>query len=84
MSLKQAQGKRDKVVAPSELKNQDIARKSLVARLPIRRGEAFSSDNLTMKRPGNGLSPYHYWKVLGKQAKQDIAADELLAEEHFM
>ena len=46
----------------------------------IRKGEIFSVDNLAVKRPGTGKSPYLYWRVLGTQAKQDLKAGELIDE----
>ncbi len=65
-----------KCATSSELKNRPIARRSLVAATPIRRGEVFSADNLACKRPGDGLSPMHYWQLLGQTASRDFAADE--------
>lgn len=64
--------------APGELKNRAVARKSLVAAAPIRAGEAFTERNLTVKRPGTGLSPMRWDEVLGKTAPRDFAADELI------
>jgi N-acetylneuraminate synthase len=73
-----ALGSRFKVSSPSELKNRDIARKSLVAARSIRKGERFSEENLTSKRPGNGISPMHYWDWIGKVAKRDFQPDEAI------
>jgi len=50
---------------PSEIKNKAIARKSLIAARDIKQGELFCASNLQVKRPGNGLSPYSYWDLLG-------------------
>lgn len=74
--VEQALGDGRKRVADSERKNRAIARKSLVAARPIRAGEAFSENNLTAKRPGDGLAPIHYWALLGRPAGRDYAADE--------
>lgn len=63
---------------PSELKNVDIARKSLVVAEPIRKGELFSERNLTVKRPGNGISPMDYWEFIGRVAEKDYEADEVV------
>ena len=63
---------------PSEMKNMDIARKSLVALRPISAGEPFSEDNLGAKRPGSGVSPMDYWDWLGKKAPRDFKPDEAL------
>lgn len=62
--------------APSEMKNRDIARRSLVASSAIRAGQLFSAENLTAKRPGNGVSPFEYWNYLGQPASRNYEADE--------
>lgn len=62
----------------SEKPNIDIARKSIVARCPIKKGEAFTKDNLAVKRPGNGTSPMKWFDVLGTYAKHDYEKDELI------
>jgi N-acetylneuraminate synthase len=63
---------------PSEIKNINIARKSIVAKKDIHKGELFSSDNIIIKRPGNGVSPYKYWELINKTAKKHYAEDELI------
>ena len=60
----------------SELKNKDIARKSIVAGLDILEGEALTIKNIQIKRPGTGKSPYCYWDVLGKKATRKYSAGE--------
>lgn len=67
-----------KVPAPVELANRVIARKSLVASRPIAKGEAFTEANLTVKRPGNGVSPFEYWSWIGKTSLRDYDEDEAL------
>lgn len=62
----------------SELKNIPIARKSLVAARPIRSGDMFSESNVAAKRPGDGVSPYKYWAMLGRTANRDYEEDEAL------
>jgi sialic acid synthase SpsE len=62
----------------SEAKNQPIARKSLVAARDIARGEIFSKENLTAKRPGNGVSPMDFWLYLGERARRDYRTDDLI------
>lgn len=62
----------------SEKKNMAIARKSLVAAQCIRKGEVFTEENLTVKRPGNGISPMEWDNVIGKVAIQDFNEDELI------
>ena len=78
--VEQALGSGLKIPAPSELKNIDIARKSLVAAVPIRRGERFVASNLTTKRPGHGISAMRYHDYLDRVATRDYAADELIDE----
>jgi N-acetylneuraminate synthase len=67
-----------KAPAASELKNRDIARRSLVAASAIKKGEAFTADNLTAKRPGTGISAMRIDEWVGKVATRDYAADELI------
>ncbi len=62
----------------SESLNRSIVRKSIVARQSIRQGERFSIENLTVKRPGTGLSPTLWDQLLGKAASRDFARDELV------
>lgn len=62
----------------SERKNIAIARKSVVAAIDIKKGDVISEENITIKRPGNGISPLSWESLLGKRAERDFAADELL------
>ncbi|WP_448563712.1 N-acetylneuraminate synthase [Thalassotalea ganghwensis] len=73
-----AMGSGVKEPSPSELKNRAVARKSLVAKCAIEKGEQFSEDNLTIMRPGSGLGPEQYWQVLGKTAKRSFAEGDLI------
>ncbi|MFT3858159.1 MAG: N-acetylneuraminate synthase [Aquabacterium sp.] len=77
-NIEQAMGDGIKRPSPSERENKPIARKSIVAARPIQAGEAFSEDNLTVKRPGTGISPMRWDDVLGKRASRTFAADELI------
>ena len=61
-----------------EHQNKKIVRKSLVAKKNIKKGEFFSELNLTCKRPGRGLSPYFYKKMIGTKSKFDFKADHLI------
>ena len=63
---------------PSEIKNKGIARKSLVAAKSIKSGQIYSTENLAIKRPGNGASPYLYWELLGKVALRDYTEGEVI------
>ena len=65
-----------KAVSASEAGNKPVARKSIVAARPIRKGEIFTAENLTTKRPGDGVSPMRWHEVLGCAAKRDFAEDE--------
>ena len=67
-----------KIVTESEAKNKIVARKSIVAKKKISKGEVFTEDNITCKRPGNGISPMYWYDVLGKKAESDFEEDELL------
>jgi len=64
--------------APSEVKNMNAIRKSIVTAKKIRTGEPFTTDNLAVKRPGSGISPLHYWELLGRKAIRDFEADEVI------
>lgn len=76
--IEAAMGDGVKSARPSELPNRDIARKSLVAARPIKAGELLTEDNLTVKRPGTGLSPMLWDSILGTRAERDLQTDELL------
>ncbi|WP_139453557.1 N-acetylneuraminate synthase [Campylobacter armoricus] len=78
--LEQALGDGIKKPSQSESKNKIIARKSLVAKKVIKKGEYFSEENLTTKRPGNGICAMKYDKYLGKIASRDYVEDELIDE----
>ena len=62
----------------SELKNMEIARKSIVAKTAINKGDIFSESNITTKRPGNGISPMQWDDVIGQVAQADFNEDDLI------
>jgi N,N'-diacetyllegionaminate synthase len=62
----------------SEMKNIEIARKSIVAKKIIAKGEVFSEHNITTKRPGNGISPMQWDDVIGKVSQLDFNEDDLI------
>ena len=62
----------------SEQENKKIVRKSIVAKKFIKKGEFFSKDNLTVKRPGYGKSPMKWPKIIGKKAKKNYEQDEFI------
>lgn len=76
--IEAARGTGDKQPAASEIPNMTVARKSIVAARDIKAGEVFSEENITVKRPGNGVSPMMWDSVLGKTAKQDFKFDQLI------
>jgi len=76
-----ALGSHIKSPAPSELGNRDVVRKSIVVARNIARGEIFSLENVCVKRPGGGLSPFLFWELLGRSAKRDYRKDEVLGDE---
>ena len=73
-----ALGTKLKIISPSEKKNLEIARKSLVASSKINKGDKFTSSNISIKRPGTGISPMSYYKVLGKIANENFEIDDLI------
>jgi len=62
----------------SEIKNIEIARKSIVAAKTIKKGEVFNDENLTIKRPGTGISPMRWDEVIGKEAARDYSTDDFI------
>lgn len=67
-----------KAPSPSELKNVSVARKSIVASKAISKGEVFTAENITVKRPGNGISPMKWFDVIGQIANRNFVADEMI------
>ena len=76
--VEQALGSGLKTVAPSEAANITVARKSIVASRPIAKGELLTPDNITVKRPGNGISPMLWDSVIGSRAVKDFDYDSLI------
>lgn len=77
-NIEKALGSSEKKVSDSERKNIAIARKSIVAATEIKKGEILTEENLTVKRPGTGISPMHWEEVLGTTAVRDFQEDELI------
>ncbi len=73
-----ALGDGEKKVQASEIANRNVARKSIVAKYNIKKGERFTVENITTKRPGNGISPMLWNEILGTIATRDFAEDELI------
>ena len=77
-NIELALGDGEKRVAESERPNIEVARKSIVASRPIAAGEIFTEENITVKRPGNGISPMKWDLVIGQRAKKDFPYDSLI------
>lgn len=77
-NIELAIGSGKKHVSDSERPNLVVARKSIVAATDIRKGEILTEENITVKRPGNGISPMKWDSVLGTAATRDFRADELI------
>lgn len=77
-NISEAIGSDRKVVSPSERDNIVVARKSIVASRHISKGEILTQDNITVKRPGNGLSPMLWDSVIGTAAVRDFEYDTLI------
>ena len=73
-----ALGSNEKKPSEIELKNRLVARKSIVAKKAIKAGEELTEDNITTKRPGSGINPMKWNKVIGTKAVRDFEEDELI------
>lgn len=82
-AVEKSLGSSEKLVTQSEAKNKIVARKSIIASRPIKKGDVFTVDNITTKRPGNGISPMFWYEVLGKTAEQDFEEDQLIQDSRF-
>ena len=69
-------GEKKKILSNSEKDNLKIARKSIVAKINILKGDIFSDKNLTTKRPGTGLSPLFWYKIIGKKSHKSFKKDD--------
>jgi N,N'-diacetyllegionaminate synthase len=77
-NTEKAMGNGIKKPSPSEIKNIPIARRSIVAKMSIIKGESFSEDNLTVKRPGTGVSPMEWDSYMKKSADRKYQKDDLI------
>jgi N-acetylneuraminate synthase len=78
-SVETALGDSVKCPRPSELSNRDVSRKSIVAASNITKGEIFTKENITIKRPGTGKCPMAYWDVLGSKCEYEYQIDDIIA-----
>ena len=76
--IEKALGNGDKKPSSSEKKNITVARKSIVATKKISAGEVLTEENITVKRPGTGISPMRWLEVIGTKAVRDFEEDELI------
>lgn len=81
--IEKSLGSYEKKVDPVEEKNKIVARKSIVAKCKIKKGEIFSEKNLTVKRPGNGISPMNWYNILGKISEFNFEEDEVILDSRF-
>lgn len=77
-NVEEAIGSAEKHATASETPNKEVARKSIVAARAIAQGEVLTEENITVKRPGNGISPMLWDSVIGTKAKRDFIYDELI------
>lgn len=77
-NIEVALGSGKKEPAESEKKNMEIVRKSIIASCHIRKGEILTEENITVKRPGNGISPMSWFEIIGQNAIRDFKEDELI------
>lgn len=77
-NIELALGNGIKKPSKSEIPNKSIARKSIVAKIAIKKGEILTEKNITIKRPGNGISPMHWDEIIGTKASQYYNEDELI------
>lgn len=77
-NVEKAIGTGEKKPSKSEIKNINIARKSIVAKKNISKGEVLNEDNITCKRPGGGISPMEWFDVIGTTAVRDFVEDEMI------
>lgn len=77
-NIEKSMGDGRKKPSASECPNKAVARKSIVAARKIRKGEIFTEENMTTKRPGSGISPMKWFEVLGQESPCDFEEDELI------
>jgi len=77
-NIEKALGNYEKKPSPSESINMDVVRKSIVANQVIKKGDVLSDNNITTKRPGTGISPMEWDKVIGTLAAKNYKIDDLI------
>lgn len=76
--IEKALGDGEKRPTEAEIKNKEVARKSIVAAKDIAKGEILTEENLTTKRPGSGINPMRWYEVIGSVAVRDFEEDEIV------
>lgn len=79
-NIEEALGDGIKRLMPSEIGNREVVRKSIVTSQPVQNGQVFTEENLTTKRPGTGVSPMEWDRIIGTKAHRDFFVDELIDE----
>jgi len=77
-NIEKALGSSEKKPSPSEAVNIDVARKSIVAKKNINKGDILDENNLCVKRPGSGVSPMKWDEIIGTPAKENYQIDDLI------
>ena len=77
-NIELALGSSIKKPSKSEMPNMSVARKSIVAKTAIKKGDTLSEENITIKRPGNGINPMRWDEIVGTVATKDYVEDELV------
>ncbi|MDH1977199.1 N-acetylneuraminate synthase [Aliarcobacter butzleri] len=77
-NIELALGSSIKKPSKSEIPNMQIARKSIVAKMDIKKGDKLSEEKITIKRPGNGINPMRWDEIVGTIATKDYREDELI------
>lgn len=77
-NIELALGSSVKKPSKSEIPNMSVARKSIVAKTTIKKGEILSEENLSIKRPGDGINPMRWDEIVGSVALRDYNEDELI------
>ncbi len=80
--VEMAHGDGVKGPSESETANRAVARKSIVAAVKIAKGDVFTEENLTTKRPGDGISPMRWNEIIGRRADRDYEPDEKIESDH--
>ena len=76
-NIELALGSSVKKPSKSETPNKEVARKSIVAKVNINKGELLTENNITIKRPGNGINPMRWDEIVGSTAPKDYKEDEI-------